>query len=86
MFFKEKMIYVVTILFISSIALLIPTIVTRIGRITREHRVKALSMYSFILLIGATFAPPIVIHLTFQQVLLVLLGFYTLNIFLIQHK
>jgi predicted MFS family arabinose efflux permease len=84
MFFKEKMVYVITILFISSIALLIPTIVTRIGRITGDHRVKALSMYSFILLIGATLEPPIVIHLTFQQVLSVLLGFYTLNIFLIQ--
>lgn len=86
MFFKEELIYLITILFISSIALLIPTIVTKIGIITVEHRVKALSMYSFILLIGATFAPPLVIHLSFQQVLFVLFGFYTFNLFLIQHK
>jgi predicted MFS family arabinose efflux permease len=85
-FFKEKLIYLVTILFISSIALLIPTIVSRIGSLTGEHRVKALSMYSFILLIGATFAPPLVIHLSFQQVLLVLIGFYTVNLFLIKHE
>lgn len=86
MIFKEELIYIVTILFISSIALLIPTIVTRIGSITGEHRVKALSMYSFILLIGATFAPPLVIHLSFQQVLLVLIGFYMANLFLIQYE
>jgi predicted MFS family arabinose efflux permease len=86
LYFKEEMIYLVTILFISSIALLIPTIVTKIGILTGEHRVKALSMYSFILLIGATFAPPLVIHLSFQQVLLLLIGFYTVNLFLIQNK
>jgi predicted MFS family arabinose efflux permease len=86
MFFKDRLVYVVTILFISSISLLIPTIVTRIGSITGEHRVKALSLYSFILLIGATFAPPLVIHLSFQQVVLVLIGSYTINLFLIQNE
>lgn len=86
LYFKEEIIFLVTILFISSIALLIPTIVTKIGILTGELRVKALSMYSFILLIGATFAPLLVIHLSFQQVLILLIGFYTVNLFLIQHE
>jgi predicted MFS family arabinose efflux permease len=86
MFFKEQLIYVVTILFISAIALLIPTIVTKIGSLSGEHRVKALSMYSFILLLGASFAPSLVIHLSFQQVLFVLLGFNAFNLILIQNK
>jgi predicted MFS family arabinose efflux permease len=83
---QEKIMYLVTILFISSIALLIPTIVERIGTITGEHRVIALSMYSFVLLIGASLAPSVVINLTFNQVLIVLLSFYIINLFMIRQN
>jgi predicted MFS family arabinose efflux permease len=86
LFFHKELMYIITILFISSIALLIPTIVTRIGTITGEHRVIALSLYSFILLIGASFAPLLVVFLSFTQVLIVLLSFYLLNLFLISQK
>jgi predicted MFS family arabinose efflux permease len=86
LFFNERLIVLVTILFISSIAVLIPTVVTRIGMISGENRVKALAVYSFILLMGASFAPVLVVQLSYFQVLFVLLGFYSVNLFLVKQK
>jgi hypothetical protein len=86
LFLEQQVIYMTTILFISSISLLIPTIVTKIGQLSGSYRVKTLSLYSFILLVGASFAPPLVIHLSLKQTLVVILGYYLLNLYLIITK
>ncbi|UII56937.1 MFS transporter [Cytobacillus spongiae] len=72
---------ILSILFVASISLLIPTIITLIGTIGGTNRAKALSLYSFLLLTGASLASPIVMMFSFQHVLLLLIGFFSLNFF-----
>ncbi|MGG0719156.1 MFS transporter [Robertmurraya massiliosenegalensis] len=71
-----------SILFVASISLLIPTIITLIGTLGGIHRAKALTLYSFVLLAGASIASPIVMLLNFQLVLLLLVALFLLNFIL----
>lgn len=73
---------VLSILFVASISLLIPTIITLIGNLGGSHRAKALTLYSFILLTGASIASPVVLLLNFQHVLLLLIGLFLMNLIL----
>ncbi|GLB58841.1 MFS transporter [Cytobacillus sp. NCCP-133] len=68
-----------SIIFVSSISLLVPTVITLIGMIAGTDRAKALSLYSFILLTGAGLASPIVMVLQFEYVLQLLLAFFLMN-------
>ncbi|WP_162785030.1 MFS transporter [Bacillus sp. P14.5] len=63
-----------SITFVSAISLLIPTIITFIGNWAGGHRGKALSLYSFFLLTGASFAPLAIMVLSYKQALLLLIG------------
>ncbi|MGA9227201.1 MAG: MFS transporter, partial [Mesobacillus sp.] len=60
---------VFSIFFVSSISLVIPTAITLIGFYGSRQRAKALSLYSFILLSGASLAPPVAALLSFQGVM-----------------
>lgn len=71
-----------SILFVSSISLVIPTVITLIGIYGSSQRAKALSLYSFILLIGASLAPPIAALLSFKEVLILLSSLFLINIVL----
>ncbi|MGM0846805.1 MAG: MFS transporter [Bacillota bacterium] len=62
-----------SIILVSAISLLIPTIITFIGNWAGGHRGKALSLYSFFLLIGASFAPLAIMVLSYKQALFLLL-------------
>ncbi len=62
-----------SIIFVSSISLLIPTIITIIGDISGDERGKALSLYSFILLGGASFAPLLVMNVSFVKSMIIIL-------------
>lgn len=73
---------VLSILFVASISLLIPTIITLIGTLGGVHRAKALTLYSFVLLAGASIASPVVLLLNFQLVLLLLVGLFVINFIL----
>ncbi|MBW3112017.1 MFS transporter [Bacillus sp. MCCB 382] len=64
-----------SILFVSAISLLIPTVITLIGNMSGKGRSQALSLYSFILLCGTSLAPLIVMNLSYVQSLYLLLGF-----------
>lgn len=69
-----------SIMFVSSISLLIPTVITLVGTLGGIHRAKALSLYSFVLLTGASIASPVVMLMNFQLVLLLLFVLFVLNI------
>ena len=71
-----------SILFVSSISLVIPTVITLIGFYGSSQRAKALSLYSFILLFGASLAPPIAALLGFKGMLLLLSTLFLFNIVL----
>ncbi|MBT2688976.1 MFS transporter [Bacillus sp. ISL-47] len=71
-----------SILFVASISLLVPTVITLIGMIAGSDRAKALSLYSFILLTGASLASPVVMVLQYEYVLQLLLAFFLLNMVL----
>lgn len=71
---------VLSVLFVASISLLLPTVITLIGSLGGPHRAKALSLYSFILLTGASLAPLVVALLSFLQVLTLLLTLFMLNV------
>ncbi|GAA0314387.1 MFS transporter [Bacillus carboniphilus] len=69
-------------LFVSAISILIPTMITLIGSIAGVDRAKALSLYSFILLMGATIASPIASILSYKESILLLVFAYTMNVLL----
>lgn len=71
-----------SIFFVSSISLVIPTVITLIGFYGSSQRAKALSLYSFILLIGASLAPPVAAVLPFKGVMLLLSSLFLFNIWL----
>ncbi|MBS8263002.1 MFS transporter [Mesobacillus boroniphilus] len=71
-----------SISFVSSISLVIPTVITLIGFYGSSQRAKALSLYSFILLIGASLAPPVAAVLPFKGVMLLLSSLFLFNIWL----
>lgn len=68
-----------SILFISSVSLVIPTIITLIGSLGREQRANSLSLYSFILLSGASVAPFVSTIVPFAQMLLLLVALYIID-------
>jgi MFS family permease len=72
----------ISIMFVASISLLVPTVITLIGMIAGADRAKALSLYSFFLLTGASLAPPAVMILEYYYVLYLLLAFFLTNIIL----
>lgn len=63
-----------SVLFVSAISLLLPTVITLIGDMSGDGRSQALSLYSFILLGGTSVAPLVVIQLTYVQSLFLLLA------------
>ncbi|MCA1056420.1 MFS transporter [Rossellomorea aquimaris] len=71
-----------SILFVSAISLLIPTVITLIGDISGKERSQALSLYSFILLGGTSLAPLFAMKLTYIQSLSLLLICFILNLIL----
>jgi MFS family permease len=71
-----------SILFVSSISLLIPTVITLIGDISKGERSQALSLYSFILLGGTSLAPLAAMKLDYFQCLILLIVCCTANILL----
>ncbi|MBM4764193.1 MFS transporter [Bacillus sp. B15-48] len=73
---------VFSILFISAISLILPTIITLIGTFGGSNRAKALSLYSFILLMGASLAPSIASLFSFSQMLLLLTSLFIMNVVL----
>lgn len=81
-FHTTEALVVFSILFVSSISLVIPTVITLIGFFGDSQRAKALSLYSFILLIGASLAPPVAALLPFNGVLLLLSLLFMFNIVL----
>ncbi|HWO75081.1 MAG TPA: MFS transporter [Bacillus sp. (in: firmicutes)] len=72
----------VSVLLVSSISTLVPTMITIIGSIAGKDRAKALSIYSFILLTGATAASPIAIWLSFKFIVLLLIFLFLINLLL----
>jgi MFS family permease len=68
-----------SILFVSSISLLIPTVITLIGDISSGDRSQALSLYSFILLVGTSLAPLVAMKASYTQAMLLLLGCFMVN-------
>lgn len=72
---SEPLIIVLSsVLFVSAISLLIPTVITLIGDMSGDDRSQALSLYSFILLGGTSIAPLVIMQLTYVQSLFLLLG------------
>jgi MFS transporter, YNFM family, putative membrane transport protein len=71
---------ILSIFFVSSISLVIPTVITLIGFYGSSQRAKALSLYSFILLTGASLAPPLAAVLPFKGVMLLLALLFFFNI------
>ncbi|MDZ5470258.1 MFS transporter [Bacillus sp. 31A1R] len=69
-----------SVFFVASISLLLPTVITLVGTLGGQHRAKALSLYSFILLTGASIAPLVVVFLGFHQVMLLLLAMFLFNL------
>jgi MFS transporter, YNFM family, putative membrane transport protein len=69
-----------SIFFVSSISLVIPTVITLIGFYGSSQRAKALSLYSFILLTGASLAPPVAAVLPYKGVMLLLASLFLFNI------
>jgi MFS family permease len=63
-----------SVLFVSSISILIPVVISLVGTIAGMERGKALSLYSFILLSCASLAAPVSLLIPFQ-LLLTALGF-----------
>ncbi|WAA08695.1 MFS transporter [Fervidibacillus albus] len=68
------------ILFVASISILIPTVIHFIGSFHPELRGKALSLYSFILLIGASFGSLLNAFLSYETVLPILFICFTFNL------
>lgn len=79
---SQLFIGVVSMFFVASIALLIPTIIHLIGVKSGKFRGKALSLYSFILLIGASFGSFVASLFSYTIVLIILLAFFTLDFLL----
>jgi MFS transporter, YNFM family, putative membrane transport protein len=71
-----------SIFFVSSISLVIPSVITLIGFYGSSQRAKALSLYSFILLTGASLAPPAAALLPFSGVMILLSSLFSVNIVL----
>lgn len=74
---------ILSIPFVASIALMIPSVISCIGKAAKEQRGLATSFYSFTLLMGASLGPVIAAHLSFTAVLTLLLVFFSCNLFIV---
>ncbi|WP_078548252.1 MFS transporter [Litchfieldia alkalitelluris] len=72
----------VSIPFVASISLLIPVVISLIGKLAKKNRGSATSLYSFTLLVGASFGPIIASTFTFITVMTILLVFFLCNLYL----
>jgi YNFM family putative membrane transporter len=72
------------IFLVASISILIPTIIALNGTIEQKSRGSAIALYSFTLLIGASFGSLLTSILPFRGVLLFLLLYGIINIFLMR--
>jgi MFS family permease len=81
LFFTDSLleIGVLSLFLVASISVMIPTIIHLIGERSREQRGKALSLYSFILLIGASLGSWVASLFTFQIILIILFMIFTVN-------
>ncbi|MCU9612480.1 MFS transporter [Caldibacillus lycopersici] len=70
-----------SIFFVASIALLIPTIIHLIGTNSGVYRGKALCLYSFLLLIGASLGSFVASILSYRMVLILLIFTFMHNFF-----
>jgi MFS transporter, YNFM family, putative membrane transport protein len=71
---------ILSILFVSSISLLIPIMITYIGNIADQSRGSALSLYSFVLLVGASVGPIIASFFPFLSLMKILLFLFFINL------
>jgi MFS transporter, YNFM family, putative membrane transport protein len=69
-----------SILFVASISLLLPSIISFIGKNGGKQRGSAISIYSFTLLTGASLGPILADHLEFNHLVVLLIGLFTLNL------
>lgn len=69
-----------SILFIASISIVIPTVITLVGSYGGHKRSKALSLYSFVLLTGASLAPSVATVFSFFEMLILLSSLFIINI------
>jgi predicted MFS family arabinose efflux permease len=77
-----KMVMLGSIFIVAAISILIPTIISVIGKLGHAARGSAIALYSFTLLVGASFGSLLTSLLNFQGVLAFILAFSLLNIFL----
>ncbi|MGD6899383.1 MFS transporter [Bacillus infantis] len=78
-----EMLVILSVSFVASISLLIPSIITLIGSLGGERRAKALSLYSFVLLTGASLASPAAAILPFAGVLILLLSCFAIDLVIV---
>nr|WP_263328382.1 MFS transporter [Neobacillus sp. Marseille-Q6967] len=69
-----------SVLFVASISLLIPAVISIIGTVSGNERSKALSLYSFILLAFASLASPISLMLPFRLLITLLTVLFIINL------
>ncbi len=71
---------ILSILFVASISLLLPSIISFIGINSGKHRGSAISIYSFTLLTGASLGPVLAEFLVFNNLILLLIALFTINL------
>lgn len=78
---------VLSIFFVSAIAVFIPSLITFIGEAAAERRATAISLYSFILLTGASLGPIVSSALSFQSTLILFIALFGIGFLaLIQYR
>lgn len=77
------MIAMLSIFFVASISLILPSIITLIGNLAVVERASAISLYSFILLTGASIGPLLVASLSISSTMLLLASFFSISFLLI---
>lgn len=75
--------YLSSITIVAAISILIPTIILLIGTIEVKYRTRAISLYSFILLMGASFSPVLNNWLSFSQSMLLYTCSFLINFLLL---
>ncbi|MBU7590973.1 MFS transporter [Metabacillus halosaccharovorans] len=66
----------ISIIFVSAIAVFIPSLITFIGEAAAERRATAISLYSFILLTGASIGPIVSSLVSFQSMLVTFIALF----------
>lgn len=77
------MIAILSIFFVGSISLILPSIITLIGNLAVTERASAISLYSFILLTGASIGPLLVASLSISSTMLLLASFFSVSFLII---